>query len=265
MIVTLYPLLWAFNNSFKLHVDIISHPFALPTGELFTLKNYIDAWKTSHIDTYFFNSLYVSLVASTVCIVLASMVSYAVTRMRYKKLNKIVMGVLLLALMVPGGALLVPLYTFILNFDFLGLKIYDTRGSLILPYIAFGISLSVVIISAFIKSIPSELEEAGIMDGLSVYGLFWRIVLPLCGPALVTVFIINFLGNWNEFIMAYLLVSKEKLRTLPVGMVAFRDALNANYGGMFAATMYSIIPVAIIYAFLQNKIIEGLTAGSVKG
>jgi raffinose/stachyose/melibiose transport system permease protein len=145
------------------------------------------------------------------------------------------------------------------------LGLYNTSFALIVPYTAFGIPLSVFVIAAFLKSIPKELEEAGIMDGLSVFGLLGRIVLPLTMPTLVTVFIINFISHWNEYILASLLLSGESLRTLPVAVVAFMDKFNFNYGAMSAAVMISCVPVIIVYAVLQKKIIEGVAAGSVKG
>ncbi|MCR8644063.1 carbohydrate ABC transporter permease [Paenibacillus sp. N1-5-1-14] len=258
VIITLYPVFWAFQNSFKTSAEVISHPFAIPTD--FQFVNYINAWTSSKISTYFFNSLYISTLASVVSMVLAAMTAYAVTRMRFKTMSKIVQAFIGLALMIPGSFLLVPLF-FLLN----DMKIVNTHAALIIPYITFGIPLTVFVISAFLRSIPNDLEEAGVMDGLSAYGLFWRVILPLCTPALVTVFILNFLGNWNEFVMAQFFLTKETLRTLPVGMVAFMNSLNMNYSGLFASTMFSVIPVVVIYAILQEKIIEGVTAGSVKG
>ncbi|MGE6227764.1 carbohydrate ABC transporter permease [Paenibacillus sp. GbtcB18] len=262
--VTLYPLFWGFQNSFKRHVDIVASPFALIKN--FTLDNYANAWTSANIGRYFVNSLYISVVASVVTIVLASMTAYALTRMYFPKMNKIVTGVFLLAIMIPAGSLLIPLYRFILNVtNDLHIPLYDTHLALILPYIAFGLSLSIIIIMAFIKSLPRELEEAGVMDGLTIYGLFWKIVLPLMTPAIVTVFIINFLGHWNEYVLANVMLSKEALRTLPVAMAAMNNGMAMNYGALLAATMFSIVPVVVIYAILQEKIIEGLAAGSVKG
>ncbi|MCZ8520451.1 carbohydrate ABC transporter permease [Paenibacillus caseinilyticus] len=264
VLLTLYPLWWAFQNSFKRHVDIITSPFALIQG--FTIGNYIDAWHSSKVSVFFFNSLLVSMAASFFTVLLSAMTAYALTRLPFRRMNAVISAGLLLAIMVPGATLLVPLYTFIRNFqEIFGFPIYDTYLSLILPYITFGLSMSVVIIRAFMASLPKELEEAGVTDGLQVYGLFFRVILPLCIPALVTVFIISYLGNWNEFIMANLLLSKESLRTLAVGTAAFKDTLNTNYGGLYAATMYSVIPVVVLYVFLQDQIISGLTSGSVKG
>ncbi|GKS10313.1 carbohydrate ABC transporter permease [Paenibacillus chitinolyticus] len=262
--VTLYPLFWGFQNSFKRHVDIVASPFSLIKN--FTLDNYANAWTSANIGRYFVNSLYISVVASIVTIVLASMTAYALTRMYFPKMNKFVTGVFLLAIMIPAGSLLIPLYRFILNVtNDLHIPLYDTHLALILPYIAFGLSLSIIIIMAFIKSLPRELEEAGVMDGLTIYGLFWKIVLPLMTPAIVTVFIINFLGHWNEYVLANVMLSKEALRTLPVAMAAMNNGMAMNYGALLAATMFSIVPVVVIYAILQEKIIEGLAAGSVKG
>lgn len=258
VVITLYPLIWVFQSSFKQNKEIIDHPWALP--QHWTFQNYVNAWTGSKISTYFFNSAYISTVSAAATILLATATAYAVTRMRYPLASKLVSGVLVLALLIPAGSLLVPLYMLLRQ-----LHIYNTPFALLLPYITFGLPLTVFVVGAFLKSLPGELEEAGVMDGLSAFGLLWRVVLPLTAPTLVTVFILNFLGNWNEFIMANLFLAKEKLRTLPVGMVAFHDQLNMNYGGLCAAIMFSVIPVVAMYGFLQNRIIEGVTAGSVKG
>lgn len=125
--------------------------------------------------------------------------------------------------------------------------------------------MSVLLIVAFMRSIPQELEEAAIVDGLGVIRSFFQIILPLTLPALVTVFIINMLGNWNEYLLANFFISKDALRTLPTGMVGFRDAFQTSYPLVFTGIIISVLPILVIYAFLQKSIIEGLTAGSVKG
>ncbi|AEI45175.1 carbohydrate ABC transporter permease [Paenibacillus mucilaginosus] len=258
LLLTLYPLVWVLNSSFKTNKEIITNPWGLP--QEFTLDNYVAAWKGAKISTYFFNSFYVSIVASVVTILFASAAGYAITRMQLGRVNKYVNAALLLALLVPGGTLILPLFVWLRD-----LGLYNTHLALIFPYVTFGLPLTVFIVSAFMKSIPADLEEAGVMDGLTAFGLFARIILPLTVPALVTVFILNFLSNWNEFVMAYLFLSKEKLRTLPTGMVAFMNQFNMNYGGLAASIMFSVVPVLTVYAFLQEKIIEGVTAGSTKG
>lgn len=259
MIITIYPIFFALQNSLKSSADVISSPFSLPI-QTFTWDNYIAVWEMTPVVRYFFNSMYISTGASIVSMVLAAMTAYAITRMRFRTMNKIVTMIIGAALMIPGSFLLVPLYFLLVN-----LKLADTPFALLLPYMTFGIPLSVFIVASFLKTIPGELEEAGVMDGISAFGLFWRIILPITMPALVTIFILNFLGNWNEFIMASFFLSSDDMKTLPVAMVAFRDSMQLNYGRLFASTMFSIVPVIIIFAFLQEKIMEGVTAGSIKG
>ncbi|NEW04593.1 carbohydrate ABC transporter permease [Paenibacillus sp. SYP-B3998] len=258
LFVILYPLLWVLNSSFKQNKEIITSPWSFP--EQLTLTNYMNAWTSSNVDIYFLNSLYISVFSAVATLILGTATAYAIARMKFPRLSKLVSGALMLALLIPAGSLLVPLYILLRK-----MHIYNTPFALVMPYVTFGLPLTVFIVAAYLTSIPRELEEAGIMDGLSAYGLLRRIIMPITMPTLVTVFMLNFLSNWNEYMMANLFLAKEKLRTLPVAMVAFYDQLNMNYGSLCAAIMFSVIPVVLIYVFLQNRIIEGLTTGSNKG
>ncbi|MBD8498057.1 carbohydrate ABC transporter permease [Paenibacillus arenosi] len=257
-LLVIYPLFFVISSSFKNNSEIFDDPWGMPMS--FSFDNYIEAMSNSHIDSYFINSLYISSISTFATILLSTTIAYAVTRMKFHTLSKGVYSLLLLSLLIPPASLLIPLYKMINDFG-----IYDTPLALIIPYSAFGIPLTVFVIAAFLKSIPLELEEAGVMDGLNTYGLLFRIVIPLTLPTLVTVFILNFIGNWNEFVMANLFISNEASRTLPVAVKSFVDQYNMNYGALTAAITISIIPVILIYSFLQKKIIEGVTAGSVKG
>ena len=256
--IILYPMFFLLNTSLKKNLQIDSDPWGLP--QPFTLKNYTYAFSNSKIGIYFFNSFFISTVSTLATIILAICIAYAITRMKYPSLSKYVYAILLLSLLIPAPALLIPLYRMV-NW----LHIYNTPFALIIPYTTFGIPLTVFVIAAFLKSIPRELEEAGIIDGLSVYGLLGRIVLPLTLPTLVTVFILNYLGNWNEYVLANLFLSNDNLRTLPVAVVSFYNKYNTNYGALCASVMISITPVILIYSVLQKRIIEGVMAGSVKG
>lgn len=259
LLVILYPFLFVIFSSLKTNnQDIASNPFGLP-GSI-TFDNYVNAWVNAKISVYFFNSLYIGILAACVSILFAAMLSFAVTRMRYNKISAIVFQLILLGMLIPNNSLLLPIYGIMSK-----LGILDTHMALLLPYIANAIPFSVIILAAFMRSLPGEIEEAAVMDGLSSAGLFVRIIVPLTIPAIVTVFIINFLGNWNEFLLANYFLSNDALRTLPVGMVGFRDAYNTNYAQMSAGIVFSVLPVMIIYAILQEQIIEGVTAGSVKG
>lgn len=259
MLVILYPFLFVLFSSVKTdNQAIASNPFGLP--ETFILDNYVNAWVNAKISTYFLNSLYIGILSACLSILFAAMLAFAVTRMRYNRISAIIFQLILIGMLIPNNSLLLPIYGIMKKLDIL-----NTHMALILPYIANAIPFSVIILAAFMRSIPGEIEEAAVIDGLRSGGLFAKIILPLTVPAIVTVFIINFLGNWNEFLLANYFLSNDELRTLPVGMVGFRDAYNTNYAQMSAGIVFSVMPVLIIYAILQEKIIEGVTAGSVKG
>jgi len=258
VMAVIYPLWFVISASMKNNTELFNDPWGLPAKLDFT--NYANVMTNSEVWRNFLNSLYIGTVATCSTILLATAIAYALTRMQFKTMNRIVSGLLLVSLLIPPASLLIPLYIMIKDFGF-----YNSHFALIIPYTAFGLPLSVFVIAAFLRSIPKELEEAGVMDRLTTFGILGRIVIPLTLPTLVTVFILNFINNWNEYIMASLFLSSERLRTLPVAVVAFADKFNMNYGALTAAIAISILPVMLIYAFFQRHIIEGVTAGSVKG
>jgi len=258
VVIVLYPLLFVINASMKNNSEITTNPWGLPQQWYF--ENYANALSNALFGRYFLNSLYISATATVLTILLSTALAFALTRMRFRRAGQIVYGCLLLSLLIPPASLLIPLYIMVKD-----VGLYNTPFALIIPYTTFGLPLTVFIIAAFLKSIPRELEEAGVVDGLSIYGVLGRVVIPLTMPTLVTVFILNFINHWNEFIMANLFLSTQQLRTLPVAIVAFADQFNMNYGALTASITISIVPVIVIYALLQKKIIEGVAAGSIKG
>ncbi|WP_020620462.1 carbohydrate ABC transporter permease [Paenibacillus daejeonensis] len=259
LLVILYPFLFVLFSSVKTsNQEIAASPFGWPSA--IQWDNYINAWVNAKISTYFFNSLYIGILSACLSILFAAMLAFAISRMRYHRTSALLFQLVLLGMLIPNNALLLPIYGMMRQLDIL-----DTHLALIVPYTANAIPFTVIILTAFMRSIPGEIEEAAVMDGLRPAGLFAKIILPLTIPAIVTIFIINFLGNWNEFLLANYFLSNDALKTLPVGMVGFRDAYNTNYAQMSAGIVFSVLPVMIIYAILQEKIIEGVTAGSVKG
>jgi len=257
--VILVPFAFVILSSFKSgNVEIASSPFALPKKWVF--ENYREAWVRAKINVYFFNSLYLSLSSAVIGVLLAAGTAFALTRMKFAKASKWIYQFVLIGMLIPGNVLFIAQYILVMKLGILG-----THWSLFLPYTAGALPISVLLIAAFMRNVPAELEEAAIMDGLSSVGLFVKIILPITVPALVTVFIVNYLGNWNEYLLANFFLSKDSLRTLPTGMVGFRDAFQTDYALICTGIVYSVLPVLLLYGFLQEKIIEGLTAGSVKG
>lgn len=257
--IILFPFVFVLFSSLKAdNVEISQAPFAFPKHLYF--ENYADAWVKAKISTYFFNSAYLATSSAVVGVFLAAATAFAIARMKFRRTSKMIYFIVLIGMLIPGNVLFIAQYLLMMK-----LEILNTHWALFLPYTAGAIPFSVLLITAFMKSIPGELEEAAIIDGLSALGLFIRIVLPLTIPALVTVFIINFLGNWNEYLLANFFINKDSLRTLPTGMVGFRDAYQTNYALISTGIVFSVTPVLLMYSVLQKQIIEGLTAGSLKG
>jgi raffinose/stachyose/melibiose transport system permease protein len=257
--IILFPFIFVLFSSLKeSNIEIAAHPFR-PPSELY-FNNYVEAWVKAKINIYFFNSLYLSTTSAIVGVLLSAGTAFALTRMRFLKMSKVIYQFVLIGMLIPGNVLFIAQYILVMK-----MGILNTHWALFLPYTAGALPLSVLLIAAFMRSVPGELEEAAIMDGLSSMGLFVKIILPITLPALVTVFIVNFLGSWNEYLLANFFISKDALKTLPTGMVGFRDAFQTNYALICTGIVFSVTPVLLLYAFLQEKIIEGVTAGSVKG
>jgi raffinose/stachyose/melibiose transport system permease protein len=258
VVVVLFPFVFVVFSSFKDNLQIAERPFGLPERWMF--ENYVEAWVKAKINVYFFNSLYLSFASSITGVLLAAATAFALARMKLARTSKWIYQFVLIGMLIPGNVLFIAQYILVKD-----LGILNTHWSLYLPYTAGALPISVLLIAAFMRSIPSELEEAAIVDGLGSIRLFAQIILPVTVPALVTVFIVNFLGVWNEYLLSNFFISKDALRTLPTGMVGFRDAYQTNYALICTGIVYSVLPVLVLYGFLQEKIIEGITAGSVKG
>ncbi|THF79939.1 carbohydrate ABC transporter permease [Cohnella fermenti] len=259
VIIILVPFIFILFSSFKANnTEIATHPFGLPKSWEF--GNYKEAWVKAKINVYFFNSFYLAFTAAATGVLFSAATAFAITRMKFKRTSGWIYQFVLIGMLIPGNVLFIAQYLLVQK-----LGILDTHWSLFLPYTAGALPFSVLLVSAFMKSIPHELEEAAVVDGMNVFRMFFQIILPLTVPALVTVFIVNFLGNWNEYLLSFFFISKDALRTLPSGMVQFRDAFQTNYALVCTGIVFSVVPVLVMYAFLQRKIIEGLTAGSVKG
>lgn len=255
----IYPLFWLFYNSLKTNSGFLAHPFSLPGITKLVWSNYRDSWVTMHVGTFTINSLYVSTLSVVISVLISAMAAFAIQRLRWK-LSGTVMNYFLLGIMVPVQAILIPLF---INFKDMGLL--NHRTMLVLPYVAFALPTTIFILCGFYETLPRELEEAAVMDGCSVYRIFWSIIVPLMKPAFITVAVLNFLGAWNELLISLVLVNKKELMTLPVGLLNFRGQYGAELTKMFAAIIASIIPSLVIYFVLQDRITKGMISGAIKG
>ncbi len=259
LIVFLYPLFWMVTASFKQPAEFVSKPaYALNDG--FYWQNYVDAWTRGNMGTYFFNSLINTLISLALIIICSVTISFALTKMQWK-LKKPMSSYFGFGIMVPVATTLIPLAQI---FQKLGL--YNTRIGLILVYTASAISFSVYLITGYLRALPEEIIEAGIVDGCSVYRLMWSIVIPLMKNAIITVLVIQFFFKWNDLIYSMTFVSKSSLKTMQTGLLYFENEFGSkNWGAIFASVSISVMPMLIMYLFLNKSVIEGMTTGAVKG
>ncbi|MFD1176938.1 carbohydrate ABC transporter permease [Paenibacillus puldeungensis] len=257
-IIQIYPLIWLAFFSLKDNGEIFSGD-VLGLPKKFLWSNYAKALSDGNVLTYFVNSVWVTVVTIFIVLILASMTGYAITRMKWK-LSNVTMTVILLGMMVPIHAALLPLFMVLKN-----LKMLNTYWSLIIPYVAFGIPLAVFILGSFFKGVPREMEESAVIDGCGIYRTFFYIILPLVKPALATVAIFTFLSSWNELMFAVTFINNTAYQTLTVGMMSMVGTYITQWGIIGAGLMISTIPTIIIYLLLSKQVQKSMIAGAVKG
>jgi raffinose/stachyose/melibiose transport system permease protein len=253
----IFPFLWLVLASLKTNAELLDDPFKLP--KVFQFKNYTDAIEAAGLGRLIINSLVISTSATFLNILFSSMVAFAIARHTFWGRNVLFLTISA-GILVPLNALIIP-YFAIINY----LNLYDTRTGLILVYCAIGLPVSTFILTEFFKSIPKEIEEAAYLDGCNFVSRYFRIMLPLALPGLATAGTFQFILCWNEFIYAMLLTSSTDIRTIQFGISYFTNQFFSDYVGMFAAVVVSILPSITVFIIFQEKVISGLTAGSVKG
>ncbi|UFJ43290.1 carbohydrate ABC transporter permease [Brevibacillus humidisoli] len=257
-IIQLLPLVWLLFFSLKNNQEIFQlPPLSLPANPKW--ENYVKVWTEGNISLYFFNSVWITLVSVVLTVLLASLVTFAITRMKWR-LKKFVLGLFMVGLMIPVHSTLIPLFHL-----FLQANLTDNPVAVILSFTAFNLPLTIMILLGFYYSLPREVEEAAIMDGCSVHRLFFRIILPMTSPAIATASIINMIYNWNEFVFVNTFISSDEYKTLTVGIQNFIGQYTTDWGAIGATLMISILPILLAFFFLSNRIVEGITSGSVKG
>jgi len=256
-IINAYPILWMILNSFKTAKEYAVDKIGLPHSLHF--QNYIDAWHTANFGGYFWNSIVVSVAAVIITVLFGALAAYFIARFDFK-MSKTIYNFFIFGLLVPIHATLVPMFILMSK-----LGILNTRLSLIFPYVAFNLPITIFLLVSFMRSFPKDIEESAIMDGAGILRIFWSIILPMTRPAIATVVILSFINNWNEFVFALVLINNPKLETLPVGLQNFSGDHVTNYVGQFAGITMALVPILIVYLFLEKELVKGMTAGAVKG
>ncbi|MEI2340308.1 carbohydrate ABC transporter permease [Priestia megaterium] len=254
-IVIAYPLLWMIISSFKSTDEIFTHSWSMPHNWL--IENYVTAWK-SGISSYFLNSVIVTGASCFLTVLVSALGAYGLSRFEFQG-KAFVLIICLGGLMLSPQVSLIPLYSIIQN-----LGIYNTHLALILPYVAYRIPLTILLIRAYFLSIPKELEEAARLDGCTSLGILFRIFIPMSTPILLTTTILTAYYTWNEFMFAIIFIDDDSLRTIPAGLMQFRDALQTDWGVLLAGLTISAAPIVMLFLFMQKYFIRGIANGSVK-
>jgi raffinose/stachyose/melibiose transport system permease protein len=256
--VQIYPFIWMLFFSLKDNNQIFSmNVMGLPNPVQWS--NYTAAVHNGHILQFFFNSTVVTFFAMALTLLLSLMLAYAISRMRWK-FGRPLLILFLLGIMIPAQAIVLPVFLMITR-----LNLYNTRVSLILVYTVITMPVSIYILSAYMRNLPQELEESAALDGADIYRIFFRIIVPIVKPAVITVLILNFISMWNELLLSYILISKTNLLTLTVGLLTMQAKYNTEWGPIGAALVISSFPTVLIYLFLNKYIQESFIMGSVKG
>lgn len=256
-ITTIFPFAWVINNSFKPSREVINSSFSLPKE--FTFANYITAFERHNILISYKNSLIISGSVTIAVMILASMMAFAMTRYTFKG-KGLINALIVSSLMFPAFSTIVPVFKMMTSLGLLSKPI-----SVILPQIAGNLSFATLIMMGFLRGLPIEMEEAAYMEGGNVFQVFTRIIVPLSRPSLATVAIFCFLWSYNDLFTQLIMIRRKPKYPISILLNEISSQYGTDFGLMASSVTLIIIPILIIYIFLQKNIISGLTAGAIKG
>lgn len=267
-VIFMYPIIWVLFSSFKSTAEIKQNPFALPL--IMHFENYSNAWTAAHMSDYFINSVIVTAVALTVLILLAIPTAYVLSRFSFAG-RKVLRLIMMAGLFIHISYIVYPVYLVINDISKAvfgnGLILTDNLLTVSVVIAVTSVPFSVYLLSGFLSGLPRGYEEAAKIDGCSHFGILTRVVVPLSMPSILTIILFQFLAYWNEYLVAQtFLISAEK-RTLPVGLLSIMQEAKVatDYGRLYAGLVIVMIPVLILYCFVQTNLTKGVTMGGLKG
>jgi N-acetylglucosamine transport system permease protein len=254
-----FSLVWIILSSVKSNKELYAGVWNLPQS--LHLENYVKAWNVVNLKRYFLNSVMITISSIAVLIFLCTPAAYVVSRFKFFG-SRFINNMFVVGMGIPYQLLLIPLYRMIIGF-----KMNDNLFGLGLIYVALSIPFTVFLLSGFIRSLPSELEDSAMIDGCSDIGAFWRIMFPISQPGIITAAIMNFIFLWNEYMLALVFLTNENRRTLSLGLYSIQAAMQftADWVGLFAAVVIVMLPTVLIYVILSERVMQGITLGAVKG
>ena len=256
-LINIYPMVFSIFCFFKGNLEIFSSFTALP--KKLRIENYLTAWNVGNIGRYFLNTIILAVGTLAISGLFGAMASYVLARFKFRGKSKIYL-LFISGMMIPIQAVLIPL-----SYIFGKLGIMNNYPVLILLYAAFCFPMTILILTGFMNGIPTELEEAMVIDGANIYQVFFKMILPLSVPGIVSVSIFNFIQVWNNLLFPLIFISDKDKGTISMGLLAFFGEYSTDYSSSMAGICLTTIPVIIAYIFFQEKIENGLMSGAVKG
>ena len=252
VMVMFYPAVWMVYSAFKSNREIFRTPFALP-GE-WKWGNLIEAWNVGGLGTLYLNSVFVTVMAVSMCVLFATGAAFAFTRLEFPG-RTLMYRVLLVGLLLPPPSVAIALFTQLRDMHLL-----NPHWALILPGAALQRAFTTFLMRSYFLPIRPDMEEAARLDGANTWEILWHVSVPMVWPAMLTMIVLNTIAVWNELLFALLFVTDDAQRTLPVGLVRFSGYHSTNYSLVFAALAITTVPILILYFILQRHVIAGLTA-----
>lgn len=255
---TIFVIAWVIIASLKTNAEVFKDVFALP--KVWQFSNYAKAWNASNFALYFRNSLIVTFSSVVLILAVSAPAAYVLSRMEFRGRGALT-TIFIAGMGIPVMLLLIPLFVIVTR-----MGIVNTLPGLILIYVTVAIPFTVYILTGFFASLPKELEEAGVIDGCTDYAIFWRIMLPLASPGLITAAIFNGISVWNEYLLVLVFVNDSEKRTLSLGLYSLQNAMQytGDWVGLFAGVCIVMIPTIILFIVLSERMISGITMGAVK-
>lgn len=256
----LAPIIWQVLTSFKVNADISAIPNVYIPKRI-TFEHYLSLFQRRPFGLYILNSAFVSITSTLLCLAVGAPAAYALARLRLWG-EKIILATVTIVTLFPAVLLFLGLLEIV---KALGLG--NNYLALIIPYTAINLPLTILVMRSFFQQLPKDLEDAAKVDGYNTFQMLWQIVLPMTFPALVTTGILTFISAWNEFIFALTFMTRESLKTIPVATAQLSGAsvFEIPYGPIAAATVLGTLPLVFLVLVFQRRIVQGLTAGAVKG
>jgi ABC-type glycerol-3-phosphate transport system permease component len=258
-LITISIFVWLVESSFKTNREVFGSPWALPQTPIeAAATNYNKAWNLSHMSIYFSNSVIVTVSSVFLVVMVSAPAAYTLSRVSFPG-KTFISYYFIAGLGLPYQLILVPLFVLLAK-----LGLVDTLYGLVMVYVGVSIPFTILLLTSFFRTLPTELEDAAAIDGCSEMGIYWKVMFPLATPGLFTAAIFNFVTMWNEFLLAMLVINSDKFRTLPLGVMNIRFSMQytADWAALFAAIVIVIIPSFLIYVALSERIMAGLTLGS---